>query len=153
MKGASSPRRRFVKKLIAGALVAGLLIGSAPGWAESESTAGKPTAEGRAQHQAFRDSIDRAIDRAVESTPRPDAPGVVPREPEASGPQQLTARERRDLDARRAALETDPVARGTGGIILMVVGVAASIAVTAWAIHHYSKNNDNTTPTPAMARR
>lgn len=142
-----------MRKLISGALVAGLLVGSAPVWAEGESTASKPTAEGRAQHQAFRDSIDRAIDRAVESAPRPGAAGVVPPEPEASGPQPLTAGERRDLDARRTALETDPVARGTAGIILMVVGLAASIAVTAWAIHHYSKNNDNSMPTPAMARR
>ncbi len=143
-----------MRKLIAGALVAGLFIGSAPGWAESENTTGKPTAKVlEQQHQAFRDSVDRAIDRAVEGAPRPGAAGVVPPEPEASGPQQLTARERRDLVERRDALRTDPVARGAGGIILLVVGAAASIAVTAWAIHHYSKNNDNTTPTPAMARR
>ena len=51
-------------------------------------------------------------------------PGVVPDEPNASGP-QLTAHERRDLDARRAALQTDPVARGAGGIVMLLVGTAA----------------------------
>ena len=142
-----------MRKLIAGALVAGLFIGSAPGWAESENTTGKPTAEVlEQQHQAFRDSVDRAIDRAVEGEPRPGAAGVVPPEPEASGPQQLTARERRDLDARSAALQTDPVARGTGSLILILVSVALSIGITAWAINKYSKD-DNSTSTPSMARR
>jgi hypothetical protein len=125
-----------LKKQIAGALVASLLIGSAPGWAEGEKTTAKPTVEEKAQRQQFRDSIDRAVDRAVEG------------QPNAAGP-QLTAHERRDLDARSAALQTDPVARGAGGIVLALVGAAVSIGLTAYLIN---KNKNDSTTTPSMSR-
>jgi hypothetical protein len=149
-KGGSRPKRCLLKKQIAGALVASLLIGSAPGWAQDENATAKPAVEENAQRQQFRDSIDRAIDRSMESEPPQATAGVVPKEPSASGP-QLTAHERRDLNTRRAALQTDPVARGTGGIVLALVSVAVTIGVTAWAIHHYSK--DNTTTAAMMGRR
>ena len=84
------------------------------------------------------------------SEAREATPVVVAKDPSLAGP-QLTAPERRDLDKRRAALRTDPVARGTGGIILALLSVAVSVGVTVWAIHHYSKD-DNTT-TAMMARR
>jgi hypothetical protein len=133
-----------LNKQIAGALVASLLIGSAPGWAQENATA-KPTVEENTQRQQFRDSIDRAIGRSMESEAREEAtPVVVVKDPSVAGP-QLTAHERRDLDKRRAALQTDPVARGTGGIILALVSVAVSIGVTVWAIHHYSKDDNTTT--------
>lgn len=139
-----------MKKQIAGALVASLLIGSAPGWAQDENATAIPTVEENAQRQQLRDSIDRAIDRAMESEPGQVAAGVVSKESNAAGP-QLTAHERRDLAARRAALQTDPVARGTGGIILALVSIAVSVGVTVWAIHHYS--NDDSTTTAGLARR
>ena len=129
--------------------MASLLIGSAPGWAEGQEPTTKPTAEESAQRQEFRDSIDRAIDRAMEGDPAPVTLGVVPRGPNASGP-QLTAHERQDLDARSAALKTDPVARGTGTIVMAVLGLALTVGATIWAIN---KTNDVTTETPSMGRR
>ena len=122
-----------MKRQIAGALVASLLIGSAPVWAEGENATTR---------QQFRDSIDRAIDRAVEGQPAPSGPGVVPTEPEASGP-ELTALERRDLDTRRAELKTDPVARGAGGVVMLLVSTAISIGLTAYLL----KKTKTTTPT------
>jgi len=133
-----------LKKQIAGALVASLLIGSAPGWAQGENATAKPTVEESAQRQQFRDSIDRAI----ESGPAQAAPGVVPKELNAPGP-QLTAHERRDLDTRREALQTDPVARGTGTIVLALLGVALSVGLTLWAIDKYK---DDGTTTASMAK-
>ena len=138
-----------MKKQIAGALVASLLIGLAPGWAQAEDATAKATVGESAERQQFRDSIDRAIDRSLESEAAQVAAGVVTKESNVAGP-QLTARERKDLDARHAALKTDPVARGTGGIIVALLGIAVSVGVTIWAIHHYSK--DNTTTNPSMAR-
>jgi len=85
----------------------------------------------------------------VEGEPAPAAAGVGPDEPKASG-QQLTAYERRDLDARRVALQTDPVARGTGGIIMLVLGVALSVGATIWAIN---KANEDTTTVPTAGMR
>ena len=141
-----------MKKQIAGALVASLLIGSAPGWAEGQNATTKPTAEEGAQRQQFRDSIDRAIDRAIEGNPALAMPGVVPNEPEPSGP-QLTAHERRDLDTRRAALQTDPVARGTGSIVLALVGAALSIGLTVWAINKSKEDSkEDGTTTASMGR-
>jgi len=133
-----------LRKQIAGALVASLLMGAAPGWAQDDNAAARPTVEQSAQREQFRDSVDRAIDRAVESEPGPATAGVMPKEPNAAGP-QLTAHERRDLDTRRAALQTDPVARGTGGILLVLVGAALSIGITIWAIDKYSKDDETTT--------
>jgi hypothetical protein len=137
-----------LKKQIAGALVASLLIGSAPGWAESETATAKPTAEAGAQRQQFRDSIDRAIDRATEGEPAQGTPVAVPSVPNATGP-QLTTHERQDLDARSAALKTDPVARGTGGIIMLLLGTALTIGATAWAIN---QSKQDSTTTVGMAR-
>jgi type II secretory pathway pseudopilin PulG len=146
-KGRSRPKGCLLKKQIAGALVGSLLIGAAPGWTQEIATA-KSSVEENAGRQ-FRDSIDRAMDRSIESEQA--AAGVVPfKEPSVAGP-QLTAHERRDLDTRHAALRTDPVARGTGGIILALVSIGITVGVTAWAIHHYSK--DNPTTTAMMARR
>ena len=139
-----------MKKQIAGALVASLLIGSAPAWAEGEKATTKPAAEERAQRQPLRDSIDRAVDRAMEGEPVPATPGVVPAEPQTPAP-PLTATERRDLDARRAALQTDPVARGAGGIVMLVLGTALSLGVTAYFINK-SKDDSSTTTTPGMSR-
>jgi hypothetical protein len=140
-----------LKKQIAGALVASLVIGSVPGWAQEGSATVQPTVEENAQRQQFRDSIDRAIDRSKESEPQPTTAGAVLEEPNAAGP-PLTAHERRDLDKRRAALRTDPVARGTGSLILILVSVALTIGITAWAINKYG-NDDDTTEIPNMGRR
>ena len=137
-----------MRKQIAGALVASMLIGSAPGWAAEATATTKATGEEAAQAQ-FRDSIDRAINRAGKGVPAPVAAGVVPDEPEASGP-QLTAHERRDLDARSAALKTDPVARGTGSIIMIVLGLALTVGATIWAIN---KTNEETTTVPTAGMR
>ena len=76
-------------------------------------------------------------------------PAVAPAEPKTPGP-PLTADERRDLDARRAALRTDPVARGAGGVVMLVLGTALSLGATAYFINK-SKNDSNTT-TPGMTR-
>jgi hypothetical protein len=138
-----------MKKQIAGALVASLLFGSAPVWAEGEKAATKPAVEERAQRQPLRDSIDRAVDRAMDGEPAQAPPGVVPAEPVTPAP-PLTATERRDLDARRAALQTDPVARGAGGVVMLVVGTALSLGVTAYFIN---KSKTDSTTTPTVARR
>lgn len=132
-----------MKKQIAGALVASLLIGSAPGWAEGENTTTKPTVEEGTQRQQFRGSIDRAM----EGEPTQGTPDVAPNEPKASG-LKLTALERRDLEARRAVLQTDPVARGAGGFVMFLVGTAISIGLTIYLIN---KTKDSTT-TPSMGR-
>jgi hypothetical protein len=141
-----------MKKQIAGALVASLLIGSVPGWAE-EAASAKPVPGAEARQQ-FRDSVERAVDRAVdraaEGEPAHAATGVVASEPKPAGP-ELTAVERRDLDARRAALQTDPVARGAGGIVMLVLGTALSLGLTAYLINK-SKEDSSTTPTASMAR-
>ena len=126
-----------MRKQIAGALMVSLLIGSAPGWADTKNPAAalKSTAEERAQRRVFRDSIERAIDRTMEGAPSEGT---------------LTAHERRDLDTRHAALRTDPVARGTGGVVMMLVGAAISIGATIYLVNKLKK--DDTTPTPNPAR-
>ena len=126
-----------------------MLIGSAPGWAAEATATAKATVEQGAQRQQFRDSIDRAIERAVDGEPAQATPAVVPREPAASGP-ALTVHERQDLDARSAALKTDPVARGTGGIIMLVLGAALTVGATMWAIN---KTNEDTTTVPTAGMR
>jgi hypothetical protein len=137
-----------MRKQIAGALVASLLIGSAPVWAEEGNTT-KAAAEEAAQRQPLRDSIDRAVDRAMGSAAAEATPAVVPVESKLPAP-PLTAGERRDLDARSAALQTDPVARGAGGIVLLVLGTALSLGATAYFINK-SKNDSSTTP--SVSRR
>ena len=122
-----------MKKQIAVALVASLLIGSAPGWAEGENATRKPAVEEGAQRRQFRESIDRVLD----GKPAQGMPG------------QLTARERGDLETRRADLQTDPVARGTGGIVLFLVGTAASIGLTLYLLNKAKKE---TTTIPSMGR-
>jgi hypothetical protein len=129
-----------LKKRIAGVLVACLLIGSVPGRAEDGNAASKPAAEERARGLRFRDSVDRAVDRAAQGGSALPVP--VP----------LTLQERTDLDARRAALRTDPVARGTGGIVLGLLGAALSVGLTVYLVNK-SKNETTTTPTAGMARR
>jgi hypothetical protein len=139
-----------MNKTVAGALVASMLIGSAPGWAQGGTGTADSTVESR-KRQQFRDSVAAALDRSAEGeTSRPTA-GVTAKDPVAAGPQQLTVHERADLTRRGAALKTDPVARGGTGIVLAVLSIAVSVGVTVWAIHHYSK--DNPTPTAAMGRR
>lgn len=138
-----------MKKQIAGALMASLLIGAVPARAEDETATTKPRAEAGAQGQPLRESIDRA----VEGAPTQGTPAAVPKEPGPSGP-QLTAHERRDLDARREALRTDPVARGAGGIVLLLLGTAVTIGVTAYVLNKTKNESTPTpTPTPAMASR
>ncbi|MFI4944098.1 MAG: hypothetical protein ACHP85_12585, partial [Burkholderiales bacterium] len=77
-----------MKKQIAGALVASLLIGSVPGWAE-EAAGAKPDAGPEARQQ-FRDSVDRAVDPAVGRAAGDRSPGGEPVEAApgvmASGP-------------------------------------------------------------------
>ena len=130
-----------MRKQIAGALVASLLIGSVPAWAEGEkaTAAVKSTLEEQAQRQQFRDSIDRAM----EGAPAAGTTGVVLAEPGASGP-ELTSQERRDLDGRRAALRTDPVARGAGSMVMMLVGAAVSIGGSIYLYNRLKKDY----PTP-----
>ena len=139
-----------MKKQMAGAVAVSLLIGAAPGWAQDESVTAKAVVEAGAEPKPLRDSIDRVIDRSTERDLPQATASVVAKESNPAGP-QLTAHERGDLERRRAGLQTDPVARGTGGIILALVSVAVSVGVTVWAIHHYSKD-DNTTNL-SMGRR
>jgi hypothetical protein len=133
-----------LRKQIAGALVASLLIGSAPGWAKAENATTKPTVEEGAQRQQLRDSIDRAI----EGKPAHGTPDVARSEAKASGP-ELTAVERGDLDTRRADLQTDPVARGKGGVVMLILGTALSIGLSAYVINKAKKDS---TTTPSMGR-
>ena len=146
-KRAGHAREGVLKKQIAGALVASMLIASVPGWAEGENATSKATAEAQAQSQQLRDSIDRAVDRA----PAPAAAASTADQPEAAGP-QLTPRERQDLAARHDALKTDPVARGTGGIVMGLLGAALSVGLTVYLVNQ-SKKESSTTPTTAMGRR
>jgi hypothetical protein len=124
-----------------------LLIGSVPVWAD-ETAAAQPVAGAETQRQLFRDSVDRAVDRAVAGEPAQTTTPVVASEPKPAGP-ELTSSERRDLDARRAALKTDPVARGTGSIILLVVGLAVTVGATIWAVN---KSKEDTSTVTAGAR-
>jgi len=135
-----------VKKQIAAALVASVSIGSLPARADDAASA-RPVAGAEARQQ-FRDSVERAIDRAIDSEPVP-APAVAA-QTKPSGP-ELTAQERRDIEARRAALQTAPVARGTGSIVMLVLGTALSLGITAYFINK-SKEDNSTTATASMAR-
>jgi hypothetical protein len=139
-----------LKKRIAGALVTSLLIGSVPGWAGDERATSKTTTAERAQ-SPLRNSIDRAVDRAPAGEPAQAAPDAKADQPEGAGP-QLTPRERQDLAARHDALKTDPVARGTAGIVMGVLGAALSIGLTVYFVNK-SKNDSSTTPTAGMGRR
>lgn len=122
----------LLRKQIAGALVASMLMGSAPAWAEEGNATARPAATGEAQRQQLRDSIERAVEGK--------APGAG---------QALTESERADLEIRRAALKTDPVARGTAGILLALVATAASIGLTVYLV----KKTDESLPPPALNRR
>jgi hypothetical protein len=150
-EGTSRPKRCLLKKKIASALIASLSIGSVPGWAQEESATATPTAEESAQRQQFRDSIDRAINRPKESEPQRATAGVAPEVPNAVGP-PLTAHERQDLDKRHATLQTDPVARGAGSLILILLSVALTIGITIWAIDEYG-SDDSIETASSMARR
>lgn len=86
----------------------------------------------------------------MEGERAPGAAGVVSSEPESSGPQPFTPRERRDLQARHTALQTDAVARGAGGVVMLLVGAAISIGLAVYLINRSKK--DYTTTTPSMAR-
>lgn len=105
-----------MRKQIAGALVASVLMASVPAWAETPQ-------------QQFRASVDRAVDGQVAGQP-------------------LTAAERADLEARRAILKTDPVARGAGGIFMSLVATAVSIGLTIYLL----KKTKESTPAPSMGR-
>jgi hypothetical protein len=135
-----------VKKQMAGALVASLLLGSTAGWARAEdaATASRPVEDQPAERQQLRDSIQRAMEGAAVQ----ETTAVAPDQPEASGP-QLTTEERRNLDTRRAALKTDPVARGGAGMVMFLVGTIASIGLTAYLV---KQANKTTTPAPSLAR-
>ena len=93
-----------------------------PGWAENKDKAAKATVEPKGGDSRLRDSIDRAI--------------------------ALTAAEREDLATRQAALRTDPVASGSGGIILGLVATALSIGLTIYLL----KKTKDTLPPPQMGR-
>src|SRR5689334_16444154 len=108
------------------------MIGSAPGWAEEGSAASRPAAASEARRQQLRASIDRA----VAGTAAPQAGRA------------LTERERADLELRRAALKTDPVASGTAGILMSLVATAASIGLTLYLL----KKTKESTTLPAMGR-
>ncbi len=151
-EGKSRPKRCLLKKTIARVLVASLSIGSVPGWAQEESATATPTVEENVQRQQFRNSIDRALNRSKESEPQQATAGVVLEAPNVAGP-PLTAHERRDLDKRHAALQTDPVARGAGSIILILLSVVATIAITAWAIDEYGSDDDIEDAVSSMPRR
>jgi hypothetical protein len=140
-----------LRKQIAGALVASLVIGSTPVWAATETTSltVNSTIEESAERQQFRDSIERATERVREGAPASATTSVVLSESGASGP-ELTSQERRDLDRRRAALRTDPVARGAGGIVMLLVGTAVSIGAS---IYLYNKFKTDSSPTPSLGRR
>ena len=116
-----------MKKQIAGVLVATVLAGVMPAWAGEQKAAGTTAAATSTQPQTLRDSIDRAVEK--------------------SGGPQLTARERQDLETRHAALKTNPVARGAGGIVMLLLGTALSVGATAYFINKAKKD---TTP-PALA--
>jgi hypothetical protein len=134
-----------LKKQIAGALVASVLISSAAGWARAEdvATPSRPGNELQAERQQLRDSIQRAMEAApVQDTT------VVPGQPEPAGP-QLTTEERSNLDTRHAALKTDPRARGGASMVMFLVGTIASIGLTAYLI---KQANKTTTPVPSLAR-
>jgi hypothetical protein len=134
-----------MKKQIASALVASVLISSAAGWARAEDVAmaSKPENELQAERQQLRDSIQRAMEAApVQDTT------MAPDQPAPAGP-QLTTDERRNLDTRHAALKTDPVARGGAGTVMFLVGTIASIGLTAYLV---KQANKTTTPAPSLAR-
>ena len=130
-----------MRKQIAGAVIASVLIGSVPGWAQGQSAASTTAAAGDAQRQHFRQSVELAIDRARVGDPAPAASAPIQAVRSLA---QLSALERRDLDTRHAALRTDPVARGTGSMVMMLVGTAISLGVTAYFINKAKK--DNTIP-------
>lgn len=111
-----------MKKQIAGALAAVLLMTSVPGWAEEKAAAAPVKAEATAETK-LQASIDRAI--------------------------ALSAPEREDLATRHAALRTDPVASGAGGIVLSLIATAASIGLTLYLL----KKTKEELPPPTMARR
>ena len=141
-----------MKKKIASALIASLSIGSVPGWAQEESATVTTTVEESAQRQQFRDSIDRAINRSMESEPQQAPAGVALEVPNVVGP-PLTAHERQDLDKRHATLQTDPVARGAGSLILILLSVALTIGITIWAIDEYGSDDDIEDALSSMPRR
>jgi hypothetical protein len=59
----------------------------------------------------------------------------------------LTESERADLERRQAALRTDPVARGTGGIVMSLLATAASIGLTLYLL---KKTKESLPPPTAM---
>lgn len=151
--GRLTPEGGLLKKQIAGALVASLMFGSVPSWAGVETATAKTAADESAQRAQFHDSIDRAVGQAAAgeaaqtTLAAPGAPGVVPNTPRPSGP-ELSAAERGDLEKRRAELRSDPVARGAGGIVLAVLGIALSIGITAYFINKTKKDTNTTLSTP-----
>jgi hypothetical protein len=133
----------LLRKQIAGALVASLLLGSAPAWADdgTAKTVPEVTVVEQAQRQELRQSFDRAIDQIMQGAPASRTAGIVL---DVAAP-WLTAQERRDLERRRAALRTDPVARGAGSIVMLLVGAALSIGLTVYLVKK-AKDSSNTMP-------
>jgi len=114
-----------LKKQIAGALVASMLMVSVPGRADDARVETKAATSG-AESAQLRDSIARVL---------------------AASP--LTESEQADLETRRAVLRTDPVASGGGGILMSLIATAASIGLTIYLL----KKTKESLPTPTMAGR
>jgi hypothetical protein len=107
-----------------------VLTGVAPGRTQDVNAAASPTVVESAQRQQFRDSIDRAIAiGSEESEPVPAVAVVGAKQhcgtaahcPRVAGPRRSSA-----------ALRTDPVARRTGTLVLILLSTALSIGVTIW---------------------
>lgn len=132
-----------MRKPISLVLAATLLLGSAPAWAAERAAAGAP-----AGSRPVRDSVDGAVRRAVEGS---SVAWSAPATPAPRTAAALTAEERNDLAARRDALQTDPVARGAGQAVMILLGAAASIGGSIYLIHELNKNK--TTAEAAASRR
>jgi len=126
-----------MRKQIALSLAAAFLAVSVPGWADSATTSPGP--------QPVRGSVDRAVAQLVHDGAAPVLAPVAPAETGA-GP-ALTDAERRDLEQRHAALKKDPVARGGGSAVMILVGTALSIGASVYLILELNKNNDSTQAT------
>ncbi len=124
-----------MRKQIALSLAAALLVGSVPVWAET-ATAGRPDGS-----RALRGSVDHAVAQVMGGA-RTTAVQSAATESDA-GP-VLSDAERRDLEQRHAALKSDPVARGAGSAVAILLGAAVSIGGSVYLIHELNKNKNTT---------
>ncbi|HXY42456.1 MAG TPA: hypothetical protein VEQ10_22465 [Vicinamibacteria bacterium] len=126
-----------MKKQVSLALVSALLAGSVPAWAETATT--RPDGS-----HALRGSVDHAVAQVIGGDRIPVVQAVA--DESGAGP-ALTDAERRDLERRHASLKKDPVARGGGSAVMILVGTALSIGASVYLIHELNKNNNNTQAT------